>query len=328
MELSEKEKQVARFLSEDNTAGAVSILYELIVAHAEQKNFTRAEALRDKLMEVDGMALMEIVKSGEIIEKEKAAAIDKKHVNLWSNLYGLLSEEEKHTFYFAAEPIRVPANRLVMEQGKKNVYLYLVDAGTLKMTCNIKGKEILVGRIEKGGYFGDDTFMSIQIHCAVSVKTDSDVQLRRVKRASYIKWSKENIGLYNKVIDFIHKTGSTQDQINALKAQRRVHKRHPLSGIGKFQLYDASGGKMGAAFKGSLMDISVGGMSFVIRMNKRETARMLVGRTIRAALELPLDGEKHPINQKGMIISVSEYTLTDFSIHMKFDEKLGLLSGR
>jgi len=70
-DFSQKEQMAAQYAAQGKTQHAVKLLFELIVAYAKAKNFPKAEALREKLFEVDAMALNEIIKAAEIIEEEK-----------------------------------------------------------------------------------------------------------------------------------------------------------------------------------------------------------------------------------------------------------------
>ena len=63
-----EEKKVEAYLKEHKKEQAVELLFDLIAKQASSGNFAKAEALREKLFEVDSMALNEIVKSAEIIE--------------------------------------------------------------------------------------------------------------------------------------------------------------------------------------------------------------------------------------------------------------------
>ena len=66
------EQLVDQHIAENKIEAAVSTLYRLIVTYAKEKNFTKAELLREKLYEIDSMALNEIISSAEIIEQEKS----------------------------------------------------------------------------------------------------------------------------------------------------------------------------------------------------------------------------------------------------------------
>jgi len=87
---AEHEKLIEQYLMDNNTTAAVQLLVKLIEKSAKEKQFDQAESLRERLFEVDAMALNEIVKTGEIIEAEKNSAIDKNHLNTWADLYAKL----------------------------------------------------------------------------------------------------------------------------------------------------------------------------------------------------------------------------------------------
>ena len=88
------EQQLSDLIEKNDTAAAMKLLLDLVTAYSEAKNFTKAEAMRDRMFEVDSMALNEIIQSAEIIEREKSASIDVKHREIWQKLYDTFSQEE------------------------------------------------------------------------------------------------------------------------------------------------------------------------------------------------------------------------------------------
>ena len=88
-----KENLLETYIKENKNDLAVELLSDLITQNAKARNFSKAEALRERLFEVDSMALNAIVKSAEIIEAEKMAAIDPIHLDTWSHLYEKLTKE-------------------------------------------------------------------------------------------------------------------------------------------------------------------------------------------------------------------------------------------
>jgi excinuclease UvrABC nuclease subunit len=74
-----QEKLLEKYIKENKKELAVKLLFDLIAKHAQANHFSKADALREKLFEVDSMALNEIVKSAEIIETAKIAAMDQVH---------------------------------------------------------------------------------------------------------------------------------------------------------------------------------------------------------------------------------------------------------
>ena len=95
-----KEELLATYIKENKKDLAVDLLFEMITQHAKDKDFSKAEALREKLFEVDDLALNAIVKTGEIIETEKIAGVDPVHRHTWARLYEELTKEESIALYY------------------------------------------------------------------------------------------------------------------------------------------------------------------------------------------------------------------------------------
>ena len=88
---SSQEKLVDTYLKENKKEQAVELLFDLIAQYAEARHFDKAESLRERLFEIDSMALDEIVKSADIIENAKMSAMDLAHTETWSHLYKKLT---------------------------------------------------------------------------------------------------------------------------------------------------------------------------------------------------------------------------------------------
>ena len=162
---AEHEKLIEQYLKDNNTTAAVQLLVKLIEKSAKEKQFDQAESLRERLFEVDAMALNEIVKTGEIIEAEKNSAIDKNHLNTWADLYAKLTVEETNALFYGMKLARHPANHMVFKQGEMRSRLYLVDKGRLKMFYRQGDKAILLKILEPGDLFGEDAFFFADAFC-------------------------------------------------------------------------------------------------------------------------------------------------------------------
>ena len=156
----DEEKLLEKYLQENDKQSAIELLFDLIAKNATAKNFSKAEQLREKLFEVDPMALDRIVKSAEIIETEKIAAIDPVHRDIWSHLYKRLTNEEKIAFYYGMKKANYEAEQIVFRQGEMNSNLYFIDAGRLKMFYHKDKHGILLKTIGPGDVAGEDTFFS------------------------------------------------------------------------------------------------------------------------------------------------------------------------
>jgi len=157
-DLTQQLKLVDQHVEQNDTKSAVKILFALIVKYAKEKEFSKAEVLRERLLEVDPMALTEIVKAGEVIEEEKSESIDQKHLDLWANLYETLSNEEANTLYYAMKSGTCNAEQTIIRQGELNSKLYFVNEGQLKMVFHKEGEEFLIGGLNPGHIVGADSF--------------------------------------------------------------------------------------------------------------------------------------------------------------------------
>ena len=88
--INESEQLVEQNIAKGDIGAAVKLLYEMIVQCAKEKKFSKAEQLREWMLEVDPMALDEIINSAEIIEAEKSQSLDPIHMEIWSSFYNIL----------------------------------------------------------------------------------------------------------------------------------------------------------------------------------------------------------------------------------------------
>lgn len=320
-ELSEQEALVDQYVKESNTEAAVALLLDLITRCAKEKDFVKANALREKLSEVDSMALTEIIRSGEIIEEEQRKSIDKNHLNIWSELYGSLTIEETNALYYAMKECLYDADQLVFKQGERNPNLYFIDEGQLSVVCSKGGMEILLKTVGSGDIAGEDTFFSDTV-CTASLMTLSRAKLRVLNENALTAWQEAVPSLEAKLRDFCLKFEKVDELLKKKGLDRRSHRRVNISGKCVIQILSVSGNPAGKAFKGNLSDISVGGLSFFIRIAKKETASLLLGRNLNIKFNLPSGDPQERIDQNGTVVAVRSHLFEDYSIHVKFDKAL------
>ncbi len=63
--------QINKLVDQGRKEKAVKIIFSSIVDYAKAKQFDRVEKLRERVIEVNSMALNEIINSGKIIEAER-----------------------------------------------------------------------------------------------------------------------------------------------------------------------------------------------------------------------------------------------------------------
>lgn len=318
----ESEKLVDQHITDGDTNAAVKLLFKMIVQSAKEKNFSKAEQLRERMLEVDPMALDEIISSAEIIEEGKSQSLDPIHMQIWSKLYDMLDTEEKNELFYSMQDSILEVNKTVFLQGKLNTNLYFINQGQLKMIYQDKAGDVLLYTLGPGQLAGQENFFSNTV-CTTSLISLSNVNLKYITKESLLKWKKEIPTLEQKLLDFCAGFPSATALLKSKKMDRRALKRVKLSGKGQIQLLNSSGEPIGKSFKGQLSDISVGGLSFEIRISKEETARLLLGRRISIAFNTSKSMPGQMIDQSGIIVGVYPFPFEDYSIHVKFDKMLG-----
>ena len=318
--LARQEQQVDRFIKDGQQRSAVELLYELIVAYAKAKDFAKAESLRERLMRVDDLALSEIVNSAEIIEEEKAVAIDPYQRGLWKNLYNSLTAEERNAFYYAVKHITFNPDQSIIKQGMLNDKLFFVNKGRLKLLCRQGDKENYIKQINMGEVVGYDTFFDISV-CTSSVITLSSVKLSYLDRGAIRKLAEQFPGVESKIRDFCFKTGGNiSDILQKKEVERRRFTRYKISGRITTQLLDKNAKPVGRPFHGHAEDISEGGVSYFIKCSQEEAARFLLGRPAEIKISFLKSGDNMMAKAEGVIVGVKYRLFNDYTVHLRFSK--------
>ena len=167
---------------------------------------------------------------------------------------------------------------------------------------------------------GEDTFFSTTAFRTVSLIANSQAKLRYIEKGILEKWQEELPGIESKIYDYYRKSGMVPDLLEKKGLDRRNHKRMELSGRATLQLLNASGGPSGKSFIGGLSDIGEHGLSFSLKISKKETARKLLGLKLNMKFEVP--GAKTPqkIDQNGTLVGIGYPVFGDYSIHVRVDK--------
>lgn len=320
IELMQHVKSVDRLMQNKDIKAAGKMLFDLIASYAQKKDFESAETLRDKLMDIDPMALSDIIKSGEIIEEEKSKAIDQVHQNLWADLYKTMTKEETSNLYFAMKSVKFKAGRLIFQKGDNDSRLYFINKGHVKLFIDQEGKEIFIRELKQGELMGQETFFTLSL-CTSSAVALTDVELNYLEKAVLVKWESKSYGIEAKLHDYHLKSRKTAEAQGAKGPQLRVHERIAISGKVRVQFMDSAGNVAGESVIGSLSDISSGGMSFYLNIKKEKISGLFLNPRLNMKFTLKTGMDEYPVDRNGTMVAAVPH-FYDYSIHVKFDNRL------
>ena len=314
--LAEREAAILRKAAKGNKEEAKQELYELVIDCARNKDFSNAERLRERFYEIDPMALTEIIRSGEIIEKEKTGAISPNQLETWSELLEQLDASEFSAIYHELEERTFASEEIIVRQGDQNDELFFINQGSIKVSYTKDGRDIFVSTLLRGQIAGENFFDASFWTVTLTALTPVNVSV--LKSESFHRWQEAYPGLENKLRSFYNKCNTTCALLQKKRLDRREHERIHLSRKIQVQLIDHNGKPIGRGFRGELADISVGGLSYLIRISKKENTRLLLGRTMR--ITIPIAEDPGHLLLEGLAIGVQPFQLLecDFSVHLKF----------
>ena len=320
---AEEESRIKAAVAAGDQEAIARLLLELISRHADQGNFARAESLRDQLYDAAPLALNEIVKANEIIDEKKSKSIDSEHLELWSGLFDTLESDEASELYYAMNTSSVPAGQPVFEKGQYDSNLYFVYRGSLKILhFNPKTKkEIVLKELRAGSIFNMEAFFSFTVTTSAVVAV-SDSELRYLQQDLLDRWREKFPGIEPKLNSYCRQFEDFRAMVKNAGADVRSSPRYMVSMGAVIQFRDGYGKPVNKPFKVALFDISTGGISFGLKLNRRQEAAKLLGQHLVMQSGYVLDGKKQKFTQKGKIIAAHLQPFGESSVHIQFENPL------
>ncbi|MBU0943264.1 MAG: cyclic nucleotide-binding domain-containing protein [Proteobacteria bacterium] len=318
-----EEKEVYVALEQDKKETAKRLLVELIEKTAKLRQFDDAEALRLRLIEIDSMALADIIKAAEFIEESKSSLIDHDHIIIWSDLYDLLSTEEFNTFYLELQHKNYSSETEIVRQGDTQWRLFFINKGRVKLFYREKENETLVKTLGPGQVFGGSSFFDSSVW-TLGATSMGAVELSILPIGSMEKWGEVYPALEPKLQEFCMRFDQVSDFFEKSGFDRRQNLRLALSCSVATVLLDSKGEVTETTFKGEGSDISLGGVSFFSKISQRKHARMLLGRHVKISFSRTKQ-DVLETRASGIVVAVRSHHSPDLrrSIHICFDTPLG-----
>ncbi|PID71541.1 MAG: hypothetical protein CSB34_06630, partial [Desulfobulbus propionicus] len=318
--IAEKEQHIFHMAEQDKKEQAKEALFELVVATAKAGDYDNAERLRERIYEIDPMALSEIIRSGEIIEQEKSGAINEEDLTIWAQLTDVLTTEEFQTLYHGLIEKTYTPEESIVTQGAKNDELYFINQGSIKVSHQVQEKEIFITSLNRGEIIGENFFTPSIWTISLTALTQSRISV--LKQETLVKWKNQFPGLENKLNSFYEKTNQITSILQKKGLERRKDDRFTISRKIQVQPTDYNGNAIGRGFRAEIIDISRGGLAFVIRITKKENTKLLLGRNLQ--IVLPIGGKANYLYLPGQSIGVQPFNVfeSDYAVHFTFHTQL------
>jgi CRP-like cAMP-binding protein len=317
-----KGSQIIALAQGEEKREAVTLTMQLIKQHVQKNQFDIADQYRDLLMEVDSSALMEIIQAAELLEHAKKAAIPDTHFAVWKNLLETLTMEEFTSLYHGMQHKTYPNNATIVETGQRLSALFFIDDGHVQLFAQSNNRQIPLARLSKGQIFGTETFFEVSVWTIQAVSQGARISLLSHKKLHELK--DRDPGLSAKLRTYCTKSQTTSSLFKKTHQTRREFQRKKASGIILFTVLDKTGKERSADARGTLLDISKGGLAFSLHTSQKRNATNLFGQKIKVKF---IDSTDKPASiYDGTIMAVREFNLLgkEYSIHIKCDKRVNL----
>ncbi len=313
-------KKVTELLNKQKVTEAGKYLYESCVAAAEEKDFETAVMLRDRILEVDPNALTEVLQAGEKIEAERSTDMTSSHITVWQSIYDSLNTEEFNALYSAMQQKEYASGESIVVQRTIHPVLYFVNSGEVRLSYWRDRDEIFLKRIGAGEIVGAGPFFDVSVW-TVSLAALTATSVHILEREKFLELVEQYPAIEPCLLEYCKKTDNVPELLRMSGEDRRRSVRYPLSLIVKHALLDKYGNASMKSFKGEIADISNSGLSFYIRITRRENAQLMLGRGIKSLLPVP---GKNPLTVVGRVVALKfqQYGESDYSVHVEFDDPL------
>ena len=295
-------------------------LFENAVNAARDNDFSSAELLRDKILEISPLALSEVIRLGEIIEEEKSSSISSHHIAIWSELYEKMSTEEFNALYYALKQQRFYADDTIVSAGQNKPSLYFINSGVIILSCQSDDRDTVLKRLQPGEVVGVSPFFESSVW-TVSMTARTESQIYILSEDRLLELERRFPGIEEKLKEYCTKYDTVPELLQMAGSDRRKNPRYPVAVVINNMLLDPFGNVGKRSFKGELIDISKGGLRFSVNISNRENARLLLGRQIISELQL---GNNETLKCFGVIVGgrYQEETGPAFSVHVNFHREL------
>lgn len=320
-QLKSVEEKLRTMLGKGDVEGASRYLSEQAATEVRERNFLLAEKLRDRLLQINPMALDTVVALGEEIEKAKNRRPADPSLDLWRELLSPLKSSERKALLGLMQAETVGKGQTVVSAGEFDNVLYFLESGQITLHCRaVGGNENFLKRIGPGAILGIEQFFSPSVW-TITLKAATDISLQVIDGTEFAEMAETYPALEPTLRACCQKFNNIPELLKMSGDERREFPRFTVPLWTRNTLIDPFGNKGKRSFRGELLDISRSGLSFIIKISSRNSGKLLLGRRVQCDIE----ERENLVMAKcvGGIVGVRyrDSTAKDATVHIKLAEK-------
>ncbi|MBW6520273.1 MAG: cyclic nucleotide-binding domain-containing protein [Desulfoarculaceae bacterium] len=324
-----EEHDVYLLLDQNKRAAAKTLLLDLISTVACLHKFDQAELLCRRLVEIDPLALDDIIKATEMVEEQRVVRSDQGQTQNWAEVYDFLSTEEFNGLYSAMEHVHYVPDENIVVQGDLHQRLVFVNKGRVKLFFrDPRGNDILLRTVGPGDIFGVDSFFEESVW-TVNAASVGTVDAFVLPREALRKWQNSFPELESKLKTFCQQLVE-QDALKVMVIDRRATERLNFSARLALAILDDNGQETGTVLQSEKGDVSIGGVSATVRLSHQRSGRLLLGRKVIVRQIDGPPGTPLTAGMAGMVVAIygqngaggESVTSLQYTVHVQFDHPL------
>ena len=308
---------------EKRSEEAIKTLLEGIVYYANQKNFAKAEQLREKLIIEAPTAVRAIVRSAEIIEQKKNACMDPQKIRIWADLFNEFTAGEAAAFYFALKDFVAKPNQPVFQQGNCDNRMYFIRSGSLKLKYfdyDVR-KNVSIATLHKGDIAGVETFFTLTNHTTNLIAVEES-EISYLEKSAYQKILADHHAIESKLFRYCESKQGNYQPKHPEELSRRAYKRYKTqlnAFVRRFDQHDKLGEEISEA---KIIDISAGGLGYRVKNLKIGEAAHLHNSRIYITASYQKYSLSYELKQSAKVVSLKFLPFGECSVHVQFEEPI------
>lgn len=314
------EEEIQALVRAGKTQQAGQFIYHQAMAAAKTKDFSLAEALQNRLLEIDSMALSNVIELSKFIAEQKRSTISSHHLEIWKDLYEDMDSEDFNHFYYSLRQESYSKGDILVQGGETDDNLYFLNSGYVGLGCVVCGKEVFLKRMQPGEVIGGEQFFSHSVW-TVTLRALSDVQVHVLEKEVFKKLTEDTFVIESTLRKYCEQYAPVAELLKMSGEDRRDFPRYSVLLHTRNILLDPFGNKKKRTFSAELFDISRQGLAFTIRISKSDNARLLLGRPIVTTIFIK---DEALSKLTGVIVGVRlhEPIMQDYSVHVKLSKNI------